>query len=239
MIQHYNISDQAYGEFNGGDIIENKPLGFPQDSGKLKPYSNLFYWAHASARKDSVIGLHPHRGFEIMSIVLEGNIQHYDTLLKQWIPLEKGDVQLIQSGSGISHAEAMQSESEIFQIWFNPDLRKTLSHPAKYLDVKGKDLPQTNHITTIVGKDSPIQLESEKIEITEIALQVGKFQMNIEKEFYYSLYLIEGQLMIYQVRVSKDDFFIVEDEESLNYEVLVNGRMLCIKSPVTLSYPVY
>ena len=96
MIQHYNISDQAYGEFNGGDIIENKPLGFPQDGGKLKPYSNLFYWAHASARKDSVIGLHPHRGFEIMSIVLEGNIQHYDTLLKQWIPLEKGDVQLIQ-----------------------------------------------------------------------------------------------------------------------------------------------
>ena len=45
--------------------------------------------------------------------------------------------------------------------------------------------------------------------------------------------------MIHQVRVSKDDFFIVEDEESLNYKVLVNGRMLCIKSPVTLSYPVY
>jgi redox-sensitive bicupin YhaK (pirin superfamily) len=239
MIKHYNISNQVYGEFNGGDIIENKPIGFPQDGGKLKSYSNLFYWAHASAKKDSVIGLHPHRGFEIMSIVLEGNIQHYDTLLKQWISLEKGDVQLIQSGSGISHAEAMQNESEIFQIWFNPDLRKTLSHPAKYLDVKGKDLPQTNNITTIVGENSPIQLESEKIEITEITLQVGKFQMDIEKEFYYSFYLTEGDLMIHQVCVSKDDFFIVKDEESLNYEVLDNGRMLCIKSPVTLSYPVY
>ena len=31
MIKHYNISNQAYGEFNSGDIIENKPLGFPQD----------------------------------------------------------------------------------------------------------------------------------------------------------------------------------------------------------------
>ena len=51
MIKHYNISDQAYGEFNNGDIIENKPLGFPQDGGKLKPYSNIFYWAHASAKK--------------------------------------------------------------------------------------------------------------------------------------------------------------------------------------------
>jgi len=51
MIKHYNISNQAYGEFNGGGIIENKPIGFTQDGGKLKPYSNLFYWAHASAKK--------------------------------------------------------------------------------------------------------------------------------------------------------------------------------------------
>ena len=172
-------------------------------------------------------------------VILLANIIIGYLVFKKWIPLEKGDVQLIQSGSGISHAEAMQCESEIFQIWFNPDLRKTLSHPAKYLDVKGKDLPKKNNITTIVGKGSHIQLESEKIEINEISLKVGMFQMDIEKKFYYSFYLVEGEIIINQIRVYKDGFFIVEDEESLNYEVLVNGRMLCIKSPVTLSYPVY
>ena len=239
MIKHYPISNQAYGEFNGGEIIENKPLGFPQDGGKLKPYSNIFYWAHAMAKKDSVIGLHPHKGFEIMSIILKGNIKHYDTLLKRWIELEKGDVQLIQSGSGISHAEAMQADSKIFQIWFNPDLRKTLSSPANYIDVKAKDLPKNNNITTIVGKNSPIVLESEHIEITEIALEVGKFQMLIEKAYYYSIYLIEGEIKAQQVRVQKDDFFILEDVKSFDYEVFVIGRMLCIKSPVTVSYPVY
>ena len=36
---------QASGQFNGGEIIENKPIGFPQDGGDVKPYSNLFYWA--------------------------------------------------------------------------------------------------------------------------------------------------------------------------------------------------
>ena len=239
MIKHYPISNQAYGEFNGGDIIENKPIGFPQDGGILKPYSNLFYWAHASAKKDSVIGLHPHRGFEIMSIVLEGSIQHYDTLLKRWIPLEKGDVQLIQSGSGISHAEAMKSESEIFQIWFNPDLRKTLDKPAKYVDIKSGDLPKNKNFTTIVGKNSPIHLESEKIEIHHIDLKKGHFDMIIDKEYYHSFYLIQGELKIQQVHVQKDDFFLVEDIKSLNYEVLVNGRMLCIKSPITVSYPIY
>ena len=43
----YKTSDQAKGSFNGGEILENKPIGFPQDRGKIKPYSNLFYWAHA------------------------------------------------------------------------------------------------------------------------------------------------------------------------------------------------
>jgi redox-sensitive bicupin YhaK (pirin superfamily) len=239
MIKHYPFSNQAYGEFNGGDIIENKPIGFPQDGGELKPYSNIFYWAHASAKKDSVIGLHPHRGFEIMSIVIEGSIQHYDTLLKRWIPLEKGDVQLIQSGSGISHAEAMKSESKIFQIWFNPNLRKTLGEAAKYIDVKSNDLPKNDNFTTIVGENSPIHLDSEKIQIHHIELQKGCFDMKIDKEYYYSFYLIEGELKIQQVHVQKDDFFLVEDVKSLNYEVLVNGRMLCIKSPITVSYPVY
>ena len=239
MIKHYPFSNQAYGEFNGGDITENKPIGFPQDGGELKPYSNLFYWAHASAKKDSVIGLHPHRGFEIMSIIIEGSIQHYDTLLKRWITLEKGDVQLIQSGSGISHAEAMKSESKIFQIWFNPDLRKTLGEAAKYIDVKSNDLPKNDNFTTIVGENSPIHLDSEKIQIHHIELQKGRFDMKIDKEYYYSFYLIEGELKIQQVHVQKDDFFLVEDIKSLNYEVLVNGRMLCIKSPITVSYPVY
>ena len=46
-IEIFNTEDQASGNFNYGEILENKPIGFPQDSGKLKPYSSLFYWAHA------------------------------------------------------------------------------------------------------------------------------------------------------------------------------------------------
>ena len=33
---------QAVGEFNGGEIQENKPIGFPREGGELTPYSNLF-----------------------------------------------------------------------------------------------------------------------------------------------------------------------------------------------------
>jgi len=37
---------QAYGAFNNGEIVENKPIGFPREGGPTKPYSNLFYWAN-------------------------------------------------------------------------------------------------------------------------------------------------------------------------------------------------
>ena len=46
-VEIFNKNQQASGSFNNGEILENKPIGFPQDGGQLKPYSNLFYWAHA------------------------------------------------------------------------------------------------------------------------------------------------------------------------------------------------
>ena len=46
-VKIFYIEDQANGNFNNGEIIEKKPIGFSHDGGKLKPYSNLFYWAHA------------------------------------------------------------------------------------------------------------------------------------------------------------------------------------------------
>ena len=79
-IQVIKKEDQADGNFNNGEILEKKPIGFPQDGGKIRPYSNLFYWAHAWTPKGkSTIGLHPHQGFEICSFVLEGSI-NVDTI---------------------------------------------------------------------------------------------------------------------------------------------------------------
>jgi redox-sensitive bicupin YhaK (pirin superfamily) len=91
----------------------------------------LFYWAHARAVKDSTIGLHPHQGFEICSFVLKGEIRHYDTKMKEWRPLQAGDVQIIRAGNGISHSEWMGKDAEMFQIWFDPNLQKTIAHPPQ------------------------------------------------------------------------------------------------------------
>ena len=112
----YSKEVQASGSFNDGEIIEKKSIGwFPQDGGEMKPYSNLFYWANAwTPNSKSTIELHSHQGFEICSFVIKGGIKHYDSKQQKWIPLTKGDVQIIRAGSGILHAEEILDKSEIF-----------------------------------------------------------------------------------------------------------------------------
>ena len=46
-IKFYPKETQINGNFNNGFILEKKPIGFPNENGKLKPFSNIFYWAHA------------------------------------------------------------------------------------------------------------------------------------------------------------------------------------------------
>ena len=70
----------------GGAFVENKPIPF-SDRGKTTAYSNLFYWAHLEAEETAEFPLHPHEGFEIMTFVFKGSVEHFDTASKVYTPL--------------------------------------------------------------------------------------------------------------------------------------------------------
>ena len=239
MIEIYTKDQQAYGEFNQGDIIENKPIGFPIDGGTLPSYSNIFYWAHAVAKKDSTIGLHPHKGFEIITFVLEGTIKHYDTLLKKWITLKKGDVQVIKSGSGISHSEALNKDSEVFQIWFDPDLKTSLSQNAEYQDYNINELYYNDNKRYLIGNKSPIKIDTESIEIYEIEYKKEKIEIPLDKNKYYSLYILSGKVEIKEKEILKDSFIIIYKEKNLIIQGNHKAKIFCIESPLKVSYKTY
>lgn len=235
--------EQASGQFNGGEILENKPIGFPQDGGPQLPYSNLFYWAHAWTDVGSLIGKHPHQGFEIMSIVLEGDIVHYDSKNDSWFPLKKGDVQIIRSCSGISHAEQMNKDSHIFQIWFDPDLTKTLSIEPSYDDFSENQFPVTESdgmkIKTIKGDGSPLRMDTPEIEIYEILLEAGNHDFILKEGDVGSLYLINGKVILGDNEIQKDDFALISETDSIAVEAAVASRLLLITSTEKLDYKPY
>jgi redox-sensitive bicupin YhaK (pirin superfamily) len=237
-------SNQAYGAFNSGQIIENKPIGFPQDGGFVRPYSNLFYWARAEAVIDSTIGLHPHKGFEIMSFVINGRIRHFDTKMNQWKELEAGDAQIIRAGSGIQHAEHMEKGAVMFQIWLDPDLNRTFGQEASYNDYSPGDFKVEKQdqvvIRTFIGEGSKFQLDSKGIEIKEYLIDNSQFSLETSPNNIHSFYVLEGSGKVNGESINTDDFIIMENMEAIRFQPDNNGlRVFEIRSPGKIEYKTY
>jgi redox-sensitive bicupin YhaK (pirin superfamily) len=242
-IEIYTKDQQADGQFNGGAILEKKPIGFPQDGGPLRPYSNLFYWAHAWSDKGSTIGEHPHEGFEIMSFMLSGKIEHYDDKLKGWKTLLAGDAQIIRAGSGITHAERLHAGSSIFQIWVDPDLSQTLSVPASYDDYPAHVFPVLDEgeydLTVYTENRLPMDMVTEDLSIFKLAGKSGQFTLLLERDMIYSVFVLNGLPGIGGQSVSKGDFFVVKGEEKVPISAALGAELFMIKSPAIIPYKTY
>ena len=86
---------------------------------------------------------HPHRGIETITYLLQGRVEHGDSLGNAGI-INPGDVQWMTAGSGIIHQEMPQGDAsgrmEGFQLWANlPSTQKMMA--PRYRDVKSEDIP--------------------------------------------------------------------------------------------------
>ncbi|GAA0219650.1 pirin family protein [Halobaculum roseum] len=113
---------------------------------------------------DAGFPMHPHRGFEIVSYMLEGGMEHEDSLGVSHTARE-GDAMRITAGGGIRHSEfpADGSACTGLQLWVNlPSDRKEID--ADYVDADAADLPTAEAdgatVTTVVGEGSPIELHT-------------------------------------------------------------------------------
>jgi quercetin 2,3-dioxygenase len=88
---------------------------------------------------------HPHRGFETVTIMLEGRVKHADSVGNQGV-IEAGDVQWMTAGSGIIHSEMperAQGRLRGFQLWVNLPGKLKLIAP-RYQDVQASRIPSVS-----------------------------------------------------------------------------------------------
>jgi redox-sensitive bicupin YhaK (pirin superfamily) len=107
---------------------------------------------------------HPHRGIETITYILQGKVEHGDSLGNSG-NIDSGDVQWMTAGSGIIHQEMPQGDTdgrmEGFQLWANlPAAEKMM--PPRYRDVKSDEIPVTTlengvHIKIICGRVNSVQ----------------------------------------------------------------------------------
>lgn len=82
---------------------------------------------------------HPHRGFETVTIMLDGRVKHADSVGNQGV-IEAGDVQWMTAGSGIIHSEMPErAEGRLrgFQLWVNLPGKLKMIAP-RYQDVRAE-----------------------------------------------------------------------------------------------------
>lgn len=86
---------------------------------------------------------HPHRGFETITYMLEGRMEHQDHMGNVG-NLQNGDVQWMVAGSGVIHSEMpKQTEGRMrgFQVWLNLPARTKMQAPS-YQDIDAASIPQ-------------------------------------------------------------------------------------------------
>ena len=236
---HLKKEQQQLALLFGGAFIENKPIPFP-DRDKTKAYSNLFYWAHLEAKETAEFPLHPHEGFEIMTFVLKGSLEHYDTATQVYTALDAGGVQVIQAGSGVQHSERIIKGSELFQIWFDPDFSKSMTKDAVYIDYQSVEFKSIKRDSieriSYLKPRGAIDFQTQGIEIEKLKFDSGNYSDKVDKESTYSYYLLDGEIKINGEFVEKDSFLILSEIESVDFVVQNSAELFVIKSPTKVAY---
>jgi redox-sensitive bicupin YhaK (pirin superfamily) len=131
-----------------GDLTTRRPVPGPGVD-QLDPFLFLNHHGpqvYAPHNHGLPFGPHPHRGFETVTFILEGNLAHLDTGGHESV-IEAGGVQWMTAGSGLIHAEispdSFKQEGgplEILQLWVNLPSRLKMT-PPRYTGLQRDALP--------------------------------------------------------------------------------------------------
>jgi quercetin 2,3-dioxygenase len=137
---------------------------------------------------------HPHRGFETISIVLEGFIDHSDSS-NAACRYGNGDVQWMTAGSGLQHAEMFpllnkdkDNPLELFQIWLNLPRKNKLCNPY-YTMFWAENIPKV-HLKDYSGRQIEIHVIAGSVDKTE-ALKPSPDSWASEPENEVAIWLIK------------------------------------------------
>lgn len=181
-------------------------------------------------------GTHPHDNMEIISIALEGELEHQDSIGNKAV-IKPGEVQIMSAGTGVKHSEKNKSTSKavkFLQIWVMPRERNiTPRYDQRFFDPK----ESLNKLQTVV---SPDNLNDEGVKINQDAwfhlstLEAGKainYQINKTENGLY-VFVLEGSVVINDQKLSSRDALGISDFSQIDVTSPTGTKVLFIEIPM-------
>jgi redox-sensitive bicupin YhaK (pirin superfamily) len=193
-------------------------------------------WDHFYVSPGNGFPDHPHRGFEAITYLFSGAMQHTDNLGNQ-STVGPGGAQRFTAGSGIVHSEMPGAEgvSEGIQLWINlPKRLKSID--AEYQQLNADDIPEYTQgggrIRVIVGEGSALHLHT-PVRYLDIQLQDGaEYQEAVADSHRAIIYVRQGAIEYEDQSVSAGESLLIENAEKIKIKARETSQlMLCVGIP--------
>jgi len=183
-------------------------------------------------------GTHPHDNMEIISIPLEGDLEHKDSMGNMAV-IKNGDIQILSAGTGITHSEYNRNkaaEVKFLQIWVFPNKKNvtprydqiTLNVADRHNKFQQILSPDPNDAGVWIHQDAWFHMAN---------LDQGKsleYQIKRAQNGAY-LFLLEGSITVNgEVLNRRDGLGIWNTQEPLHIEATSNAQLLVMDVPMSV-----
>jgi redox-sensitive bicupin YhaK (pirin superfamily) len=182
-------------------------------------------------------GVHPHNNMEIISIPLEGDLEHKDSMGNVAV-IKEGDVQVLSAGTGITHSEYNKNknkEVKFLQIWVFP---KEKNVTPRYDQISIRDIEKVNKFYQVLSPDK----DNQGVWINQDAwFNIGKFTKGTSDRYKIQkpgngvyAFVLEGEVEINGENLTLKDGMGIWDTENIDVIANKDARVLLMEVPMSI-----
>ena len=207
----------------------------------LLDYHPPFYYSPTKNKRG--VGVHPHRGFETVTLALDGYVAHHDSGGNSGI-IGPGDVQWMTAASGVLHKEFHEKEwskkggeFQMVQLWVNLPAKHKMSAP-KYQAIENKTIPRflfpnnEGEIEIIAGEYNGIK--GSAFTFTPLHLFNAKLNKHSTASFTFpknyntALLVIEGEILVNETEKAVSDQFVLMANDGEEFKIKANNDAIVL-----------
>jgi quercetin 2,3-dioxygenase len=171
---------------------------------------------------------HPHRDMEIVTYVLEGALQHQDSMGNGSV-IRPGDVQYMSAGTGVEHSEFNASDKEtvhLYQIWMFPDKK---GHKPAYDQKHFSEEEKRGKLRLLVspdGRDGSVKIRQDN-ELYATVLGAGeavKHELKPERHAYVQV--TRGSVELNGTKLETGDGVAISEEKTVELKGVKDAEVL-------------